>query len=614
MIRFKKTNPFKTGEKEEHPGTGKKLLSLVLAAAMLLSTAGCASYGSSNPDVASEKTSSEISAETVETVSEISETDMFTKRDLSADYSESEAIIVTLDENNSSCESDSVKIEGQTVTICDEGIYLLSGTLSDGQIVVDAEDSDKVQIVLNGASIRNDSSAAIYAKQADKVFVTLAPDTENTLETTGEYEAIDENSIDGVVFSKCDLTMNGTGSLTVNGSTGHGIVGKDDLVLSGGTYTITAAKKCISANDSIRIADGTYVLNAGTDALNAKNSDDDSKGFIYIKDGTITINAEDDAIHASSSILIAGGTIEIESCYEGLEGQTIVIDNGQIDIVATDDGLNATSGNSNADLSDESDESDDFRNSARSGDSANARNFSSTDGFSKPGESYDSMHSENSGNSGGTNDSNTVNPSGNFRENAMATHPTEEVDNNASITINGGTLHVNASGDGIDSNGSILITGGSIVVEGPENSGNGVLDAGSGAVITGGTFISSGSSGMAVNFSNNSTQGAILQTVSSATGTITLKDDSGHTILSMDTDKRFDSVLVSAPELQEGGTYTLTTGGTDTSIEMNSLIVGSGGMMTGGPGMMQGKGGMQGGFRPEENGMRGKESLTASGL
>ena len=167
------------------------------------------------------------------------------------------------------------------------------------------------------------------------------------------------------------------------------------------------------------------------------------------------------------------------------------------------------------------------------------------------------------------------------------------------IRISGGVIYVNAAGDGIDSNGNLYVTGGTVYVEGPTDNGNGALDYDGTAYITGGTVVALGSSGMAQNFGSESTQGAILLTLSSyTTGTVTLKDSSGNVLVSYSSDKKFNSVVVSCPSLVQGGTYTITAGGSDYSVTLTSLIYGSGmgGGMLGGGGMPGG--GMPGGNRP----------------
>ena len=290
----------------------KKLLVLFCAMALSVTTvAGCTGTKSSTDNVVSSET--ETNAEETSAQSEagtFSSADMFTERDLAGTYEESEAVYVTLSDDGITGETDGVVIDGQTVTITEEGTYIFSGTLSEGQIVVDADDA-KVQIVLDNVDITCASSAAVYVKSAEKVFVTLAEGSQNTLRNTDEYVAIDDNNIDAVIFAKSDLTLNGTGSLTIVSAEGHGIVSKDDLKITGGTYDITAAGHALSGKDSVRIADGTFILTAEKDGIHAENADDEEKGYIYIADGDFTITSDGDGMDASNIVQIEDGTFDI---------------------------------------------------------------------------------------------------------------------------------------------------------------------------------------------------------------------------------------------------------------------------------------------------------------
>ena len=482
----------------------------------------------------------ESSTTTSSSVTETDTSDMFSDRDKEVGYDESESVTISLADNSSSCESDAVSITENTITIKDEGTYILSGSLSDGMIIVEAEDTDKVQIVLNGVSISNDQSAAFYVRSADKVFVTTASGTENTLEHNGSsYTAIDENNIDAAIFSKSDLTLNGEGTLTVTAQEGHGIVSKDDLVLTSGTYVITSASHGLSGKDSVRIANGTYTIVSGKDGIHAQNKDDSSSGFVYLAGGTYTISAGDDGIHAASNVTISDGKIDITQSYEGIEGLSIDIAGGEISVLASDDGINAAGGN------DSSSSSEGFQG----GDDQ----FASTEG--------------------------------------------------AYIQISGGVLHVNASGDGIDSNGDITVSGGETYVSGPTNDGNGSLDYNGSAKITGGIFAASGSSGMAQNFDSSSTQGTIMVNVDEQEGNteISLLDSSSAELLNWTAEKQYSSIIISTPEIQQGEIYTITAGTAEQSITMDSLVYGSNaqgeipgnggerGDMKGGPGNRHGE-------------------------
>lgn len=270
---------------------------------------------------------------------------MFTDRDKEVGYSEAESTLITLADNATKVSGAGVTIAENTITISAEGTFILSGSLSNGQIVVDAADDAKIQIVLNGADITNEKSAAIYVKNANKVFITTASNTENTVSVTGEYAAIDENAIDAAIFSKTDLTLNGAGELTINAKYGHGVVSKDDLAVTCGSYVITAETHGLSGKNSVRIADGNFSITAGTDGLHSENAEDTTLGFVYIAGGNFSISAGKQGISGTSDVSILGGTIDITGSFEGVEGMTINISGGEISVVSSDDGLNAAGGN-----------------------------------------------------------------------------------------------------------------------------------------------------------------------------------------------------------------------------------------------------------------------------
>ena len=228
---------------------------------------------------------------------------------------------------------------GKDIHITAAGVYVLSGSASDVTVYVEAGDQDKVQLVLDGVTVTNKDFPCVYVKSADKVFITTAADS--ALSVTGAFTADGDTNTDGVIFSRDDLTLNGTAALTIS-SADNGVVCKDDLKVTGGTYTVAAASKAFEANDSIRVADGTFTLRAGTDGLHAENSDDDALGYIYIRGGDFTIEAGDDGIHGTSVVQIDGGTLDI-SAAEGIEGTYIQINDGAVNISGRDDGINGAS-------------------------------------------------------------------------------------------------------------------------------------------------------------------------------------------------------------------------------------------------------------------------------
>lgn len=544
-----------------------KLLAGIISYSLLAcAVCGCAA--------APETTTESSQASSVsDSITYLDAADMFTKRDKQSDYASEDATEITLSDSKSTCDSPAVRVSDNQITITRTGTYVLSGSLTNGQIVVDAS-GEKVQIVLKDASINCDTSAAIYVKSADKVFVTLAENTSNTLTNTKDFVAIDDNNIDAVIFSKSDLSLNGSGTLTIHAAYGHGIVSKDDLVITSGTYDITAARHALSGKDSVRIADGVFTLNAKKDGIHSENTDNDEKGFIYIADGTfsitcdsdgmdaeetlqvdggtITIAAGDDGLHADGDLVLNDGTITITKSYEGLEGKTVTITGGSYAVTSSDDGVNAAGDGTAEDSSD-----------SASSDSSKEQKMPSGTPPKQPQNSSDSTEMPQPPQNGAPNGNGNSGPGG-----------MEDATDYNRIQISGGMLTVNAGGDGLDSNGDLTVTGGEIYIDGPVQGGNSALDCSGAATISGGTVIAVGSSGMAENFSSSSTQGSMLVTVSASmiSGEITLQDSNGNSLLSYTPAKSYNSVVISCPKLTSGETYTLLAGDTTTTVTLDSLV------------------------------------------
>ena len=294
---------------------GSMALALLLAACLL---SGCSAQSTSASvsvsTAASSDTAQQDAAQAITDSTEasvIDTTSLFSDRDLDGSYDTAAAVAIQLQGDDVVCDSDAVTVQDGTITISQEGVYLVTGTLTDGQIQVNAPDDAKVQIVLSGASVTSSSSASIYALNADKVFLTLSESTENTLANGGEYVAIDDNNIDAVIFAKTDLTLNGSGSLTINAAAGHGVAAKDELTITQGNYTITAAGHGLSAKDSLAVADGSFVITSGKDGIHAENADDATLGIVYLAGGSFVIDSQGDAISASGALQIDGGTYEL---------------------------------------------------------------------------------------------------------------------------------------------------------------------------------------------------------------------------------------------------------------------------------------------------------------
>lgn len=516
--------------------------------------------------------------------------DLFTLRDLDGSWDEDAAVRIWLEGDSASCDSSAVQISGATVTIAAEGVYVLTGTLSDGEIIVNCSKEEKVQLVLNGAEIHSADFAAIYVAQADKVFLTLAGGTVNTLTNGGSFTASDESNVDAVIFAKDDLTINGSGALLITSPGGHGVVGKDEVTICGGSFEITSAKTAISGKDSLSVSSGVFKLIAGTDAMKSEN-DDTTLGNVYLAGGSYNLSADGDGVSASGTLTVAGGSYTVltgsggndtDKSQKGMKaGSALTILDGTIWVSSTDDSIHSNgsitvlAGTLNLSSGDDGVHADDTVTVA--GGSVTVReSYEGIEGLKicLRGGELEITASDDGLNAGGGGDSSGYGGRGGdmFSGNS-----------DALLEISGGTVTVNAGGDGLDTNGSLNLSGGTVTVYGPTNDGNGSLDYGTDAAVTGGSLIALGSSGMAVNF-RSATQGAILLNVGSQSAgtTVTLTDADGNVLLSCTAEKAFAAVNLTCPELAQGGTYTVTAGAFSQTITLDSLITGSGG--TGGPG------------------------------
>ena len=589
---------------------------------------------------------------------------------------------ITLSPEGSTSTDASVLIDGQTVTITQEGTYQIAGTLDDGALIVESGENAKITLVLGGVSIKNTIGAAIQIGTADDVTIELAEGTTNVLQSGEEVDIATategEEASGGALQSKADLKIKGKGSLTVLGylnngihctkdlkikngnisvtALGHGIKGKKSVTVSGGTVTVTSGKDGITSDETeneekgfVTIEGGEIIITSAGDGVSAETtltvtggvisiisgggsanaqqktdnmrgwwdfdnsaSDDDSascKGLkagkaLVISGGSITIDAQDDALHTDGDMTISGGEcvlstgddgahadlsltvldgkITVLTSNEGLEANQITLAGGDLDITASDDGINANGG------------SDGFSGGfgggfgggggGMGGSFGGRRNDTNNQGGDTTPPDNNNMTPPDNSNMQNPPDGNA--PSGNpptmpGQDAADSTTTDDTTDKQPVLLITGGKITVNADGDGLDSNGDLRVEGGDITINGPSNGGNGAIDIGTenggAGFISGGTLIALGTSSMAENFGSTSTQCAFLVTMNSfgAGETITITDSQGNVLYTGVTVKSANSVVFSSPDLTVGETYTVTIASSSATVTQSSTVVGS---------------------------------------
>ena len=455
-----------------------------------------------------------------------------------------EAIPILLKQDGTEVSGNGLQVQDNRVTITKAGSYELSGSLTEGQIYVDAGGKDIVVLLLNNVEIANSLAEAIHVENAGETILILPEGTKSSIQSGKEQEIDltankdDSEITGGAVYSRDDLTISGEGELTVGGYLNNGIHSTNHLRIDSGTVNVEAVHHAVKGKDWVTITGGVLNLTAGKDGITSNNDTDADFGMVDIAGGEMHITVGDDGIHAEKELYIKKGTIDVKKSYEGLEANQITIEDGQISIVSSDDGMNAYGGQNNM-------------------------------GF--------------------RGDDNTK--------------TTEETPN---LIIKGGEITVDAEGDGLDSNGNLIVDGGNIIINGPVGSGNGALDIGTEnggqCLINGGTILALGSSGMAESFEEDSGQCSFIYNGASfEKGTkIVISGSDGKTLYEYTAVKSGNSIVFSSPELKKGESCTLAVGDMSEEISLDAMANGNGGFSgKGGGGGMRPGGGKFDGEKPD---------------
>lgn len=560
----------------------KSATSITLLAALALT--GCSATSTSNASATATSATSTSVSTTSDTTSKVADsfsTDVKSGAKLAEDthYSAKDVTWdssseVTIDLSNPTA-TDGVTVSDGVITITKAGNYKLTGTY-EGQIKVEATSGDMVRLILNNATITNSTGAAINVVKADEVVIYTASGTTNTVSDGSSYSDTASGSPDAAIYSKSDLTLAGEGTLKVEGKYEEGVHTSDGLVIASGTLEVSAANTGIKGKDYVDILDGTITVTASQDGIKATNDTDGNRGWVRLSGGTVNISAGDDGFKAERVLEISGGTLNITQANEGIEAQYINILDGTVNVTSSDDGINAS-----------------YSTTSTSTESASTSTTQTTQNNqgNQAAQGNQSAPQAPSGSAGQAPAGGGQAPSGTMGSGTTGQPPAgggmggggmgggggtfEVVD--ATINITGGTVTVNANGDGIDSNGTATLSGGTLIVNGPFTGGNASLDTNGDLLLNGATVAAGNSGDMFEAPSTSSTSGYVkISNVSnlSAGTTVQVTDSSGNVVANYKvTNSSTALILVSSSKITKGESYTVYT--TTDSVDASSTTLAS---------------------------------------
>ena len=483
-------------------------------------------------------------------------------------YDESRATQITLADQTATVTGQGASFSDQTLTITQTGTYVLTGSGKNIKLVVEAADTDQVHLVFQNLTLEGEGTL-LQINKAQEVVISLAEGSQNALT---ESQASDDEEVKATIHSQVPLTLNGTGDLTLTALTKNALEVEDDLKVLGGTYTVKAANHGFKAEGALDIEAATLTIEAGKDGLHAEHDETTERANISLNPTQLSIAAIEDGVDAGNELTIKGGTITVSQSEEGLEARVIRQLGGDVTIKSSDDGVNASTGSSSktSDANTTSNTADTSSSASQATTDSATASIAASQATATPVATSQTDQVNKDKNApppsppagqappqGGQPPQNGQGPGG------MPPGGQEESDPSLQIILEGGTLTIDAEGDGIDSNGTVSISGGSLVVNGSVQGGNGPLDAAGDITITGGTVWALGTSDMLQGFAQGSTQASITANIAGTAGqTLIILDAKGKEVARQTASKDFQAVIMSSADLVDGQTYTIQVEGT----------------------------------------------------
>lgn len=621
----------------------KRTFALLAAALFLTGTLAACTKADTSGGGTSDAATADLSTQQLPQLPEITAEDEEQVIDTSG------ATAIVFHDATASVNGSGASAAGSTVTVKQAGTYTVSGKTEDGCLVVDAGDQDTVKLVFENAEITSTTSSAIYVKNAGKTILNAAENTVNILTDAATYTGQTDGEPDSTVYAKDDLTINGGGTFRITGNYNDAVKSNDTLRITGALLQIQSADDGVVGKDYVLMTGGALEVEAAGDGVKSTYDTDASKGAVSISGGTLQINAGADGVQAHASVVVSGGTLEITAgggsenaaqkastsaargaffgettstdestgSYKGIKcSNWVVLTGGTYTIHSADDAIHSNQtvqiggGSFVIDTGDDGIHADACLEIA-GGTIEITKSYEGLEAAEirlSGGEIFITASDDGINAAGGNDNSNASGPMGGDRFESSS----------GSVSISGGYVVLDASGDGLDSNGGITMTGGTVLINGPVNSANGALDYTTTFEMTGGTLVAAGAAGMAQSISTSSSVYAVSVGASGSAGTaVRILNADAEEVFVFAPSKSFSNVLIAAPCLEKGETYTVvlasfsggnnqdgvltgatysseSTVGTFTANTISSTVGNGGGMMGGG----------QGGGQPQGGGMR----------
>lgn len=548
---------------------------ILIGALSILPLAACSAITTTSTNSDTENTSTQ----TTSTITINPNTD-----DLDTSFDTTPGETITFDGTSITADGANLSVNGSTLTISGAGDYLISGTLSDGQIIIAADKEDLVHLFFDDVNLTNKDGSPLVLLNADKVVLTLVEGSTNTITDGASYALSGDEDPDAAIFAKDDLTINGSGALSVISTSHHGIHGSNDVMIIDASVTVTSGQDGIKGKDSVVVSDAQISIDAKDDGLVSSNAVDQGTGYIALDGGSVTIRSGLDAIQAETQVLIKDGDLTISAGSLASDDESgkgikalldVSIEGGNLNVTSVaDDTLNSSKiltisgGTLTLDAKDDAIHADEtlLINGGNITITASNEGLESSEIIINDGLIHINASDDGINTSTGTVE-------------YVKGGPNMTQDDGSTLTINGGSIFLSALGDGVDSNGNITMTGGTLIAFGPTASNNATLDYNQSFTLSGGTILAVGSSGMAQQASSSTINTVLvnLTTTLQSNTLVAIVDSTGKLVVAFETIKSASSIVFASESLANGN-YTVYSGGSLSSalsdqVSLNSTYI-----------------------------------------